>query len=409
MGLLCLPVRALISVLVGALVLVLAVAFGRSLLDSLIIRDRESAAVHPDRSSFATGVAPEVDHDAIELVWRAEDGTPRRALADRQAYSAFIQHTFETLEKSRDEAGAAIAQDVAAEIVPIEAAARARIARYADWYFAWPTTYRLLYEAGKSGLSHAFAPRVMSLEDTVAADVGDYLRHRYEEKVLEPEITDAKLRRAFAQVYATAHERYLDALAGVETDFQRFVAEQTRHVSGRTAEVAVQIDWQSQLRKLKTTSHEKGGIGAIAGAGGIATLAVAGGKAAAPLAYTGTRAVGRAGTGTGTGRLWTRLALPVASRASGAAAGAGGTGAIGAALAGPLGVALGAGAGLLIDYTVNEGVELIEREQFVHDVDRAVSATFHEWKEAMQASLAGTIDVWFDDTIQLMGRFERDG
>jgi hypothetical protein len=405
MGLLRLPLRALTSILVGALVLVLAVTFGRSMLDSLITRDWESAAVHPDRSSFATGVVPQVGNDAIELIWQSVDGTPRRALADRQAYSGFIRRTFEMLEENRDETHAAIARDVAAEIGPIEAAARARIARYADWYFAWPTTYRLLYEAGKSGLSHAFAPRVMSLEEAVAADVGDYLRHHYEEKVLEPEITDARLRGAFARAYAAAHERYLAALASVETDFQRFVAEQTRHVSRWTVEVAaaVQIDWQSQLRKLKTTSHEKGGIGAIAGAGGIATLAAAGGNVAAPFAYTGTRAVGRPGTT----RLWTRLALPAASRASGAAASAGGSGAVGAALAGPLGVALGAGAGLLVDYAVNEGVELIEREQFVDEVDRAVSATFREWKEAMQGSLEDTIDVWFDDTIQLMGHFER--
>jgi hypothetical protein len=407
MGLLRLPLRSLTLVLAAALALVLAITFGRSLLDSLITRNWESASVHVDRSSFPTGVAPEVARDAVELIWRAEDGTRRRTLADRHAWSAFVRRTFETLETGRSAAQTAVADEVMAEIAPIEAAARARIARYADWYFAWPTTYRLLYEAGRSGLSHALTPRLISLEDAVAADVGDYLRRHYEEKVLEPEITDAKLRRAFARAYATAHDRYLAALAEVDAGFQSFVAEQTHHVRERQGEVAaaVRIDWQSQLRKLKTTSHEKGGIGAIAGAGGIAALAAAGGKTA-PLAHASARAVG---TRAAPARLWTRLALPVASRASGAAASAGGTGAIGAALAGPLGVAVGAGAGLLIDYGVNEGVELIERERFVDDVERAVSATFGEWDEAMQASLAGTVDVWFDDAIQLMGRFERDG
>ena len=406
MGMLRLPLRALTSILIGALVLVLAVTFGRSLLDSLITRNWESAPVHADRSSFETGVAPEVGRDEIELVWRAEDGTRRRALADRRAWSAFVQHTFDTLERRRNETRAAIARDVAAETGPIEAAARARIPRYADWYFAWPSTYRLLYEAGRSGLSHAFAPRLVSLEDAVAADVGDYLRRHYEEKVLEPEITDARLRRAFARAFAAAHDRYLAALAEVDAGFQGFVAEETHHVSEHAGKVAaaVRIDWQSQLRKLKTTSHEKGGIGAIASAGGIAALAAAGGKAA-PLAYASARSAGaRAGPA-----LWTRLALPAASRASGAAASAGGTGVIGAALAGTLGVAVGAGAGLLIDYAVNEGLELIERKSFVADVDRAVSATFREWEEAMQASLAGAAEVWFDDTIQLLGRFRRDG
>jgi hypothetical protein len=405
MGLLRLPLRSLTLVLAAALALVLTVAFGRSLLDSLITRHWENASVHVDRSSFPTGVAPEVAGDAVELIWRAEDGTRRRALADRRAWSAFVRRTFETLETGREAAHTAVADDVTAEIAPIEAAARARIARYADWYFAWPTTYRLLYEAGRSGLSHALTPRLISLEDAVAADVGDYLRRHYEDKVLEPEITDARLRRAFARAYAAAHDRYLRALAEIEADFQAFIAEQTHHLRERQGEIAaaVRIDWQSQLRKLKTTSHEKGGIGAIAGAGGIAALATAGGKTA-PLAY----ASARAGVGPrALASLWPRLALPVASRASGAAASAGGTGAVGAALAGPLGVALGAGVGLLIDYGVNEGVELIEREPFVDDVDRAVSATFREWEEAMQTSLGDAVDVWFDDTVQLMARFER--
>lgn len=395
----------LTSVLIGAVALILTVGFGRSMLDSLLTHMWESTSAHIDRSSFATGVAPEVARDQVMLVWTSENGERRRALADQEAYSTFIRRAFDKLEARRSAARPAIADAIAARLEPIEAAAQARIEHYADWYFAWPTTYRLLYEAGKSGLRHALAPRLISLEDAVTADVGAYLRRHYEEQVLEPEVTDAKLRRAFAGAYAVAHNQYLDALAALEADFQVFVAAHTRHLGDRTSEVAaaVEIDWQSQLQKLKTASHEKGGVGALASAGGIAALAAAGGKTA-PVAFSGARAA--AGRG-GLARLWTRLAGPTASKASSAALGAGGTSTLGAALAGPLGIAVGAGAGLLIDYAVNEGVELIGRERFVGDVETAVAATFDEWRGAMTASLDDALDVWFDDTIQLLGQFER--
>jgi hypothetical protein len=453
--------RSLFWALGTFLAVLLLVSVGRSLLDSLLVRFDEAAAVHRDRSRFTTGVASQVPPDVV-IVFRNEDGKRTRVLADAADYSAFARAAFARLEAARARASSEIPHDVTVEFMPLEAAAHGRVPLYADWYFAWGTTYRLLYEAAKSSLQHALAPSVLSLQASVAADVGAYIRRHYEERVLEPEISDALLRQAFARAYRRAHAGYLGALADLDQAFQRFVTDKTTHLDDGAGEVAaaIVVDWDSQLRKLKLSTHEKGGLGAIAGASGVAALAVLGAKAAALPAATkavsGTaskgggallgaksaalpaatkaltgassrtggallgaktaalpaaaKALGGASSKTGgalLANLSTRLAAPIASKAVASATSAGTGAAAGTAVGGPLGGALGALAGIGFDFAVNETVELVERPEFEAEVHRAVAATYGEWRDAVARSLEDAVTVWFDDTVQLLGPFDR--
>jgi hypothetical protein len=400
--------RSLFWPLAAFLALLLLVGAGRSLLDSLLVRWDEAAAVHRDRSRFATGVTPQVAPEIV-ILFRNEDGRLTRVLAGAADYSTFVRAAFARLEKARAASSAAIRDGVAAEFMPLEAAAHARVPRYADWYFAWGTTYRLLYEAAKSSLQHALAPSVLSLQASVAADLGAYIRRHYEERVLEPEISDALLRQAFARAYRRAHAGYLGALADLDQAFQRFVAEKTTHLEDRADEVAaaIVVDWDSQLRKLELASHDKGGLGAIAGASGVAALALLGAKTAALPAAA--KAVSGASAKTGgalLAKLSTKLAAPIASKAVASAASAGTGAATGTALGGPLGGALGALAGIGFDFAVNETVELVERPEFEAEVHRAVAATYDEWRDGIARSLDDAAAVWFDDAMQLLRPFD---
>jgi hypothetical protein len=398
--------RSLFWCLAAFLAVLLLVGVGRSLLDSLLVRFDEAAAVHRDRSQFATGVSPQVSPKVV-ILFSDEDGRRRRVLADAAEYSAFARAAFEQLEAAREATSSAIRQGVAAEFMPLEAAAHGRVPLYADWYFGWGTSYRLLYEAAKSTLQHALAPSVLSLQASVTADLGAYIRRHYEERVLEPEISDALLRQAFARAYHRAQARYAGAIAGLDQAFQRFVAAKTTHLDAGADDVAaaVVVDWDSQLRKLKVANHEKGGLGAIAGASGVAALAVIGAKTSAlPAATKAVSGASRTG-GALAARLSTRLAAPVASKAVASASSAGTGAAAGTAVGGPLGGALGALAGIGLDFAVNETVELIERPEFEADVHRAVAATYREWQDAAARSLQDAVAVWFGDTIQLLKTF----
>ena len=400
--------RSLFWCLASFLAVLLLVTVGRSLLDSLLVRWDEAAAVHRDRSQFATGVSPQVSPSVV-IVFSDEDGRRTRVLADAADYSAFARAAFERLEAARAATSAAIAHAVAEEFMPLEAAAHGRVPLYADWYFAWSTTYRLLYEAAKSTLQHALAPSVLSLQASVTADVGAYVRRHYEERVLEPEISDALLRQAFRRAYHRAHARYLSAIAELDHAFQRFVAEKTTHLDDGAGDVAaaVVVDWDSQFRKLKLATHEKGGLGAIASGTGIAALAVIGAKSAALPAATKAVSAGASKTGGALlARLSTRLAAPVASKTVASATSAGTGAAAGTAVGGPLGGAIGALAGIGFDFAVNETVELVERPRFEAEVHRAVAATYGEWRGAVERSLEDAVAVWFGDTVQLLGTFD---
>jgi hypothetical protein len=400
--------RSIFWALATFLALLLLVGGGRSLLDSLLVRWDEAAAVHRDRSQFATGVSSQVAPKVV-IVFRNEDGRRRRVLADAADYSAFARAAFERLEAAREATSAAARHAVAAELMPLEAAAHERVPLYADWYFAWGTTYRLLYEAAKSTLQHALEPSVLSLQASVTADVGAYVRHHYEERVLEPEINDALLRQAFVRAYDRTHARYASAIAELDHSFQRFVAEKTTHLDGGAGDVAaaIVVDWDSQSRKLKLSTHEKGGLGAIAGGTGVAALAVLGARSAALPAAVKTVSGGATKAGGALlAKLSTRLAAPVASKAVASASSAGTGAAAGTAVGGPLGGAVGAVAGIGFDLAVNETVELIERPEFEVDVHRAVAATYGEWREAVARSLEDAVEVWFGDTVQLLGTYD---
>jgi len=396
--------KSLFWCLASFLAVLLLVSMGRSLLDSLLVRWDEAAAVHRDRSQFATGVASQVSPKVV-IVLRNEDGRRTRVLADAAEYSAFARAAFERLEAARAAASAAIEHAVAEEFMPLEAAAHGRVPIYADWYFAWSTSYRLLYEAAKSTLQHALAPSVLSLQASVTADLGAYIRRHYEERVLEPEISDALLRQAFRRAYHRAHAHYLSAMAELDHAFQRFVAEKTSHLDEAAGEIAaaVVVDWDSQFHKLKLSTHEKGGLGAIAGGTGIAALALVGAKSAAlPAAAKAASGGASKAGGALLAKLSTKLAAPVASKAVTAATSAGTGAAAGTTVGGPLGGAIGALAGIGLDFAVNETVELIERPEFEIDVHRAVAATYGEWRESVEGSLQDAVAVWFGDTVQLL-------
>src|SRR5919106_4823331 len=93
--------RFLFWCLATFLAVLLLVSVGRSLLDSLLVRFDEAAAVHRDRSQFATGVSSQVSPDIV-IVFSDEDGRRVRVLADAADYSAFARAAFEQLDAARE-------------------------------------------------------------------------------------------------------------------------------------------------------------------------------------------------------------------------------------------------------------------------------------------------------------------
>jgi hypothetical protein len=384
------------------IVILVAATVGRQIVDSLLARLDFAKDVHRDATRFAQGLAPEV-RPTLRLIYRNRDGETVRALVDEADYAAFVAQSFALLEARKTETAGRIPEQVARQLAPLERDAQARVAAYADWYFAWPTGYAILGEAVKSAATHLPAVELAAAKDMVAKDVGDYIARHYEQIVLYPEATDAEVSRSFAAAYQEAHDGYLAALAELDGRFQEFVERSTSHTqplpAGALAQ-GVDIDWSSQVRKLRLAAHERGNVIEVARLGGLASLGLVGSKLGGALAGRSV-SLGERVAAPAAERLAAKAAAPLVE--DGLAVGGGAVG--GGTIGGPLGALVGVALGLGADYVINKGVEWANRDAFEKDARDAVQATYAELADKMAGQIAQNADVWFEDTIQLLATY----
>lgn len=375
--------------------------FGRQWYDSLLMRIDHDKVVHTDHSVVSSGVRSQVTPQLV-LVYQDQEGKTVRALAQPHHYSQFINQQVAHLERAKGDLLQKTEGELHQALGQVFDNMLPRVDRYADWYFAYPTTYKILWEATLSASRHALIPEAMSLTDAISYDVQTYLHQHYENLVLRPEVTHPQLQTQYLKVLHTAHQAYLKTLAQMKSDFQVFVANSTTHINEPSSEdVVVVLDWKSQFNKINMANYEKGPKGAALGA----TLALGGagvGKSIAMgMASKGIAA--KAVTTTVSKGVFAKLSAPFVSKA--ALAGTGG--AIGS-IGGPIGATLGTLGGISIDYLINEGIELTQRENFIKDIQEALFSTQKEWETDMLKSLQQTVTIWIDDTIQLLPHYRRE-
>ncbi|MEN8217102.1 MAG: hypothetical protein ABFS56_12190 [Pseudomonadota bacterium] len=372
--------------------------FGRQWYDSILAQLDYNKTVHPDGSVVKTGIRTQVS-PTVSLVYKNKDGKKVRVIADAEEYSKFVNQQVTHLEKDRSQLLAQTERELDEKLTAVFDKMRGRVEQFADWYFAYPTTYKILWEATTSATKHVVSTEAMSLSEAVSYDVEKYLHKHYEDIVLRPEISDPQLQVAYRKALQAAHENYVNVLSKRQADFQAFVSKYTTHLDApATEETVLTLDWKSQFNKFNVTNYEKGPKGAALGA------ALAGGGAAAGKAMGGAAGKGlasKAVAGAAGKGVFAKLSAPFVSKAVLAGSG----GAIGT-LGGPIGTVIGVLGGLGVDYAINEGVELAQRETFIADVSEAVATTQSEWEEEMLQSLHEAINVWIDDTIQLLPRYE---
>eukprot|EP00529_Nitzschia_sp_RCC80_P016037 CAMPEP_0113464520 /NCGR_PEP_ID=MMETSP0014_2-20120614/13244_1 /TAXON_ID=2857 /ORGANISM="Nitzschia sp." /LENGTH=671 /DNA_ID=CAMNT_0000356605 /DNA_START=17 /DNA_END=2032 /DNA_ORIENTATION=+ /assembly_acc=CAM_ASM_000159 len=354
------------------------------------------------------------------------------------------------------------------------------IQRFADWYFSYTTTYKLMSRAMKTAASHAVSfhkrreDKQASMQEAVQHDLQRLICEKYQVLVLRPTITDPKLHRAVIRTLQTLlstddgddsdnnGEGGIPTIqAKIDESMRQFIQNQQKtqqqqqqqqqeqqhpptddssayslpSISSNTINttpvptttippdaVVLDLDWSTQLQKAQhiPLAYEKapkelsvalvGGGGVIAAAGGAAAVASKGVGAA-----TAGAAVVKSAGGTAIKTLSAKLSAPFAAKAVGttlggkaaAAAGAAGSGAgaaataastaAGAAVGGPVGAAIGGAlVGVAVDMTLNKGLELIQRDNFVNDVHESLDATQLEWEERIIPELDRTIDEsWF--------------
>ena len=368
----------------------------------------------------------------VTLVVRNQQGQRIKVLADDENYSAFVRTHIANLEKAKISTQQSTEEYLNKALKPVFTKLHEQVEKYADWYFAYDTTYRTLFKALDSAREHVSNTKYQDLKDGVASDVEKYLRkyyqelkdavssdvekylhEHYEEIVLQPELTDPRLQAIYREALKQAHSRYVDALSGMQAEFQVFVAQHTTHLDDTVGDsIKLEIDWDNQFNKIGVGQFEKDSSKEVSFSNNNAPLMVISGTEVLNIKtknlkeninkiIKGFRIANRAiASATGKG-IFAKMASPFVSKA--AMAGSGGV--VGTA-GGPIGTAVGVGAAIGVDYLINKGLELMERDPFVANVHETLGITEQEFRKEMRISLDQAIADWFEDTSQLLSQFE---
>ncbi|KNC81525.1 hypothetical protein SARC_06152 [Sphaeroforma arctica JP610] len=372
----------------------------------MVLRKKEfDTKAHKDTTK--PGIKIERQVEPKTRVWfRSSEGHVESSILPKSAATSLMRERLRHLENRRAEIRSSTAADVKKNVNGVFENIEDRIGKFADWYFSYPTTYKLLSTASASVARNIFRsqPEGYTMGDAVALDVVKYIQKKYELIVLRPELNDRKLERAFLASFQHMQREYHRILDEEDDAFRNSVESETTHTEPLAMEnITMDVDWASQLNKINSVvaGHEKGPEGAGVGAAlmvGGAAVGKAGGLAGLKGASIG---LGKAGTGAATKGFLGKLAAPFATKAVSAGSVAGGTAAAGL-LAGPLGAVAGAVMGLGADYSINAGVELLQRESFEQEMREGLRETRDTWEELFNEELQRVLDVWMSDTVLLM-------
>mmetsp|Transcript_48065 Transcript_48065/g.139234 ORF Transcript_48065/g.139234 Transcript_48065/m.139234 type:complete len:442 (-) Transcript_48065:151-1476(-) len=365
-------------------VAVVGLAFGGRALYNKLAEDAagQPGAVGRDRSLAKTGVGRQLESEGGQFLLAVPGVGP--VVADPAAFSQVVRAQVEQLEVRRAELHAATAAAVKAEVAEAFKTMVPQVGRFADWYFAYGTTYRLLQKALGASARRAtsFKKSNSTVAEAVSAEISEYIQQKYEGIVLRPELTDPALCAGFDRVLAKSREGFGTALQAVDWSLLTFVAEKTTHLKQPAGDQPlVQLDWASQRAKVRHTpvAHEKAPLRS-------AGLAVGGGLAGKAVAAGATKV------------LLGKLAAPFGADAI-VAAGSSVAGATVGSLAGPLGTVTGAMLGLGVDYLISSGISLMQRGEFEKGCLAALATTEAEWGRLLSKEAERVVDCWFDDAI----------
>lgn len=281
-----------------------------------------------------------------------------------------------------------------------------RVDRFADWYFRYPTTYKLLVRALSTAGHHLTSlGHGDKLVDAVQRDLEGYLCGQFLKIVLQPELLDALCCAAFQKAVDESRLQFRELVGNAIRQRVQLVRDSSEAVrfDAPTVHSSVQLDWQSQSFKARGVAalYEKspevsvamvlgGAIAgkATAGAAGMAAAKAAAGKASAAL---GSKAITALGS---------KLASPIAVKAAGLMA----PGAAGLAglLAGPAGAVAGAAIGIAADALLSAGTALMQREGFTRDSREALHAIEAEWELVLAKELEAAVHNWCNEAMQLV-------
>jgi hypothetical protein len=330
-------------------------------------------------TTVETSFQRKVRDGEVELHLRRANGEVIRVIAGNETAGALANKILAGLQGAQVRARQHARADLDAIFANTFATRSDDLDRYADWYFEWGRSWRLLYEAITGAMQETLRMGFSRtpVNDAARHAVEDYLLRHYQEFVLKPGVRDPMIVAGVISTFRTANAAYRTALASLDSEIQAFLAGEGVYVETVDDEsVKVTLDWDAEKWRAPRQSANDRFLEPVRTAGMVAG---------------GTFLLGPA---------IDRIAAPFFSRATGQVLASTRMAVAGASLGSiepGLGTAVGAAGGLALDWGINAFQDWMGRDEFVADNAAALDATIAAWKEKILPEIDRSIDVWFSD------------
>lgn len=195
---------------------------------------------------------------------------------DEAELSAELERELQSLdhlrEALRSEAPSILRQELSSALASLEQSSpqAERVGSFADWYFSYSTSYKLLqlasHAAASSALSSVLRGDEQPCRAAATAAVTQAINQKYEALCLKPSLLEPALKRAFGGAARRVHADFLRGMEGVREGGLALLEERTSHATPieRAGEggVVLQVDWeQVRGRAGNAASAPEGGGG----------------------------------------------------------------------------------------------------------------------------------------------------
>ena len=299
----------------------------------------------------------------------------------RDAAAEFVNTQLNYIDEHRRQLKGKVNREIATLFEQAFADRESAVNAYADWFFAWGSSWKILYQAVMGGISELPKVGISRTKVTEAAriEVERYLMQHYKEFVLKPELRDPVITSGTERILRDAHQEFLFMLSSLDYRLTEFLNKHTRHTEplGPGDVQRIRLDWEAQRWKTPRAQIDAKYQEALTSIAMIAGSTVVLGPA---LEST---------------------ILPLLGEVVTEAMG-GMEMAIGGAVAGSevpfLGNIVGFFAGLGGDRLLSYWRDSMNRDDFIAGNRAAIEATMREWREKITPELNRLVDVWMDDT-----------
>ena len=160
--------------------------------------------VHPDSSECSISSAKPQVVPTVKIVTTASDP----AIVDEEKYSEFVRRSVEALLTAQKELERESSRLLSERINQCFSEITPRSEQFADWYFSYSTSFKLIQEATMSLARHtAKVFEETPINEAVAADMDRFMSQKYERIVLRPEINNSEMMSSYLQCVKDIHAR----------------------------------------------------------------------------------------------------------------------------------------------------------------------------------------------------------